>query len=364
MLKIKTMIMDRDVIDTISGGISCGKYVWNRWLLVLIAPLFFVYGSAQQQYKVNASSLNVRSSPGKQGAKTGRLDRNEVVHVYEVSEDSAWAHIRVNSLNGWVSMDYLEPVGTTEMLSYDQLPAYNRVAKKVSDFLYNHHEEIYWAILSAAILILVTLAYSASRKGMLSPHLWRLGIIIALMASLKNFVWVLRWVYPAIICMLVFYVLLFTRMSAARAAKVMRWGICVWCLGAVWVYLNADPGHGIMIWWMAVLDGFVNWALFQLLSRNLEAQECPFCNEYADHPLVDRELVSREFRTEYAGEKTIGSGRITFGSSDIPDEPYSIKRDKYDKYQYDTYKEEYRCVHCRRSFTCTSSNRKLVATDV
>ena len=169
--------MDGDIIDTMLEGtfesFSSRKSIWNRLFLVTIAFLFFVRGNAQQQYKVKASSLNVRSSPSKKGVKTGR-----------------------------------------------------------------------------------------------------------------------------------------------------KRGIWVWCFGAVWVFLNANPDIGVMVWWVAVLDGFVNWALFKLLSRNLEAHECSFCNEYADHTLVGSNLISREFRTEYAGEKTIGSGRITFSSSDIPDEPY------------------------------------------
>lgn len=345
-------------------GIDSRKSIWNRLFLVTIAFLFFVSGNAQQQYKVKASSLNVRSSPSKQGVKIGRLDRNEVVYVYEMSEDSAWAYIRINALNGWVSMEYLDPVASVESLADGQLPLHNRVAKQISDFMNDHHEVIYWSILSVAILLLVSLAYSASQKGMLSPHLWRLGIIIVLMAALKNFVWLLQWAYPAIICMMVFYTLLFTRLSATTAAKVIRWSIWAWCLGAVWVFLNANPDLGVMVWWVAVLDGFVNWALFQLLSKNLESYECPFCNEYAEHILVSSDLISRELRTEYAGEKTIGSGRITFSSSDIPDETYSIKRNKYNKYQYDKLKEEYRCVHCRKIFSCIRSSRTLVATDV
>ena len=345
-------------------GIDSKKSIWNRLFLTTITFLFFVSGNAQQQYKVNASSLNVRSSPSKKGVKTGRIDGGEVVNVYEMSKDSSWAYIRINSLSGWVSTAYLEPVATEDAAMAGFLSKKEVIAKKIMDFLYEYSREIYWIIFSLALLISVPLAFVASKRDRLTAHLWRMGFIIVIMVGLKNYVWVLRWIYPALVCMLLFYALLFSVFSATKVAKVIRWGIWVWCFGAVWVFLNANPSYGVMIWWVAVLDGFVNWALFQLLSKNLESYECPFCNEYAEHTLVSSDLISRELRTEYAGEKTIGSGRVTFSSSDIPDETFSIKSDRYNQYQYDKYKEEYRCVHCRKIFPCIRGSRTLVATDV
>ena len=89
--------------------------MWNRYFVILIMMMLLLNGNAQQhnksqEYKVNASSLNVRSAPSKQSVKKGKLERGDTVTVYEVSEDSCWAHVRFHSNNGWVSMKYLEPV--------------------------------------------------------------------------------------------------------------------------------------------------------------------------------------------------------------------------------------------------------------
>ena len=211
----------------------------------------------------------------------------------------------------------------------------------------------------SALLLFVGLAFGASKCGMLSPHLWRLGIIIALMLILGNYVRTLRWVYPAIISFLLFYTLLFTKLSATKAAKVIRWVIWGICFGAVW-FSDID----FAVWLIAILVGFVNWIFFCALSKGLETRECPYCNKYAAHPLIHSELISREYRTEYAGEKRIGGGVVRFKSSEISDVPYSINRASYDEYQYDKHEEEYQCVKCHKYFKCIRSDRQLVARDV
>ena len=341
----------------------------NRTFILVVLLLLFVNANAQQhnkpkQYKVNASSLNVRSAPNTQGVKKGKLERGDTVTVYEVSGDSSWAHVRYHSYNGWVSMKYLQPVEQAASVSDNILPKQNEIARQMLIFIYEQHEKIYWIILSLVMIVLVADAYPAHKRNLLKTHFWRMGFMIAIMLGLKNYWWILRWLYPALISMLFFYALLFSTFSATTFAKVMRWGIWVWCVGAAWVYVYARSINHVFFWWIAPLNGFVNWCVFQLLSKNLEAHECPYCYEYAEHYLIRRDLVSREYRTEYAGEKTIGTGRVTFSSSDISDGSFSIKRDIYDEYKYDTYDEEYECVICRRHFGCKHSTRDLVARDV
>ncbi|MBR3303372.1 MAG: SH3 domain-containing protein [Bacteroidales bacterium] len=85
-----------------------------KGVFIIIVFLFSVDGKAQDQYKVNASVLNVRSLPSTQGAKKGVLYKDAIVDVYEFSKDSSWAHIRSNSLNGWVYRKYLEPITPIE----------------------------------------------------------------------------------------------------------------------------------------------------------------------------------------------------------------------------------------------------------
>ena len=85
----------------------------------MVLLLFLVNGNAQQQnkpqkYKVNASSLNVRSGPNEQSWKSGQLDKGDTVYVYWISEDSCWARVRQHSVDGWVSMKYLEPIASVE----------------------------------------------------------------------------------------------------------------------------------------------------------------------------------------------------------------------------------------------------------
>jgi len=103
----------------------------NRTYMLVAILLFFVNGNAQQQhkpqpYKVNASSLNVRSGPDEQSRKSGQLDKGDTVLVYWISEDSCWARVKQQSCDGWVSMKYLEPVESVETNSNNLSDFFNR----------------------------------------------------------------------------------------------------------------------------------------------------------------------------------------------------------------------------------------------
>ena len=56
-------------------------------------------------YKVTASALNVRVGPGINNQKIGKLLQESIVEVLETKY--GWAKIKLNELEGWVSMDYL-----------------------------------------------------------------------------------------------------------------------------------------------------------------------------------------------------------------------------------------------------------------
>ncbi len=97
----------------------------------MVLSLFLVNGNAQQQnkpqrYKVNASSLNVRSKPNEQSRKKGQLENGDTVIVYWISEDSCWARVRQHSCDGWVSMKYLEPIESVETNSNNPSDFFNR----------------------------------------------------------------------------------------------------------------------------------------------------------------------------------------------------------------------------------------------
>lgn len=57
-------------------------------------------------YKVTASALNVRMGPGVNNKKIGKLFRESIVEVLETKY--GWAKIKLNELEGWVSMKYLK----------------------------------------------------------------------------------------------------------------------------------------------------------------------------------------------------------------------------------------------------------------
>lgn len=110
----------------------------NRTFILMVLLLFLVNGNAQQQnkpqkYKVNASSLNVRSKPNEQSRKKGQLENGDTVIVYWISEDSCWARVRQESCDGWVSMKYLEPIEFVETNSNNLTEYLNRygIAKDV-----------------------------------------------------------------------------------------------------------------------------------------------------------------------------------------------------------------------------------------
>lgn len=62
------------------------------------------------QYKVTASSLNVRQTPSLQGAVIGVLTENDIVEQLDTSEDHKWLKVQKAALVGWSSQRYLIPL--------------------------------------------------------------------------------------------------------------------------------------------------------------------------------------------------------------------------------------------------------------
>jgi len=56
-------------------------------------------------YKVTATALNVRIGPGINNQKIGKLLQESIVEVLETKY--GWAKIKLNEVEGWVSMDYI-----------------------------------------------------------------------------------------------------------------------------------------------------------------------------------------------------------------------------------------------------------------
>ena len=59
-------------------------------------------------YKVTALALNVRTGPGMNNKKIGKLLRNDIVIIIETKD--GWAKVKLNNLKGWVSMGYLKKI--------------------------------------------------------------------------------------------------------------------------------------------------------------------------------------------------------------------------------------------------------------
>jgi len=61
------------------------------------------------QFKVTASSLNVRQTPSLQGVIIGALAENNIVEQLDTSEDQKWLKVQKDALVGWSSQKYLTP---------------------------------------------------------------------------------------------------------------------------------------------------------------------------------------------------------------------------------------------------------------
>jgi len=61
------------------------------------------------QFKVTASSLNVRQTPSPQGAIIGALAENDIIEQLATSEDQKWLKVQKGALVGWSSQRYLTP---------------------------------------------------------------------------------------------------------------------------------------------------------------------------------------------------------------------------------------------------------------
>lgn len=127
----------------------------NRIFILMVMLLFLVNANAEQQskpkqYKVNASSLNVRNDPNAQSLKIAQLDRGDTVSVYQISEDSCWAMVRYHATYGfsygWVSMKYLEPIGSIESIETN--------SNFISDFI-NRHEITKDTVIAVGLLLLL-----------------------------------------------------------------------------------------------------------------------------------------------------------------------------------------------------------------
>ena len=71
------------------------------------------------QYRVTATSLNVRQSPALKGTIVGVLPRGEKVEKLKVEQK--WFYIRCGALEGWCYSSYLEPaapVVKTTLITY------------------------------------------------------------------------------------------------------------------------------------------------------------------------------------------------------------------------------------------------------
>ena len=64
------------------------------------------------QFKVTASSLNVRQTPSLQGAIIGALAENDIVEQLDTSEDQKWLKVHKDALVGWSSQTFLTLLST------------------------------------------------------------------------------------------------------------------------------------------------------------------------------------------------------------------------------------------------------------
>jgi Bacterial SH3 domain len=75
-----------------------------------------------ENYQVTATELNIRSIPSKDGAKIGKLLKNEVISSTEKSGDLKWLKIRKEGIDGWSSLNYLRLLPTESPFDYSKFP--------------------------------------------------------------------------------------------------------------------------------------------------------------------------------------------------------------------------------------------------
>ena len=78
----------------------------------------------QAEVNITSGKLNVRSAAGTKAAVIGKLRNGETVDV--IADESGWAHIMTDDLDGWCSKDYLvqseaedEPLASTTIVITD-----------------------------------------------------------------------------------------------------------------------------------------------------------------------------------------------------------------------------------------------------
>lgn len=303
-------------------------------LLVLLMVLY-VAGYAQEQqpqhYQVTASALYVRTKPSANGEILGKVKKNQVLNITEFSSDGQWAHVQLTETHGWVSTKHIKPYQT-------------KADKKKA--LQNNEQNtmLTWVYrgggLFALLIFFLLLKPSGDRNTRFDLYMYMIPSIVVLTVCSFFWIGVVRWLLPAVLCMVVLYPLFYIRLG--------RWPMRLLGIVAAIAIISLSflifegQYHPFWIWAIIVL----NWILLYIPISLCIGDICPHCRYYAGHHKYNTEYTGSDISTEHSSHDTYSHSE-THGN---------VRTNYYTRHHTIVYNlnkhftDYYECMRCGRTF--------------
>ncbi len=310
----------------------------KRILFLIMILAINVAAIAEGHYKVTASSLFVRNAPNAQATQLGKLKKNQVVTIDEITDDGKWGHVQLEMIKegGWVSMKYMKPYETS---------ADKKAAKlqKVKDS--NFNQIILWVSRSAAIacLILLLVLIKPAKARYTLRHMLLVMIFSVVVLGVCSFTWInwVRWFLPVALCAVIMYPLYYLNMG-----KVVMWILNVLSIIVIiWLVFGIFEGQYHWFWKLCIvaLDIFIA----NMLYARCVGQICPMCKYYANHGLIHSELTGDDISTEHDTHDTYSHSE-TYGNTRTN---YYTRHHTITYFLNRHYKDYYQCERCGGTFS-------------
>ena len=314
---------------------------------------------ADSQYVVTASSLNVRKYASSNSEVLFKVTKGQTVTVKEFS--GSWAYIDVPKGCGWVAKKYLSKstATTTESTSTKKLKS-NRTTSYIMDEPI--HKAMTWINRVAAawaFLWFIILFYPAIKRKKLLVHIIALGSITAILVfSSFETTNLVRFISPAAIVAALLWPLLYANIKESTITFIgfaLMIGACV----ALYYMFRVEFEGTFWVWLWTIGLSIVNFGLFSAAIVTQDEDRCPYCNYYADHPIIDSEYLDSHIssetstRDEYSHSVTSGNVRTNY---------YTRYHDvKY--FRNDRYRDTHRCMNCANRFTRQRTEKKQIGSE-
>ena len=283
----------------------------KRFLLSILGVFLSIALLSGDNYMVNTSVLNVRSSPDKNAAVLGALKSGEIVSA-EATSDPSWYKIEYNGRPAYVASAYLEyipaePQGPTDGGQYSSYHIMGLVQEKLLSA----------GLPGVDVLLLLAVAAVLLLAAALVPgKVWKIGLVLLFLASCSIIYMVVMYmcngvetgldlnpllslaVQFVVLGLLVFgcsFAILKVMLNAAGDIP-WAWGWLPWLLASVPVlvdyYHSWNIAGFVILGLMAYQAGFSIYALIRFVMKRRYFSAVPVVAVYLMSSLAATILIS------------------------------------------------------------------------